>query len=270
MPELPEVETLRADLQHEIAGHAVVRADVPQARMTRGQGIDEIVSRTSGQRIRSVGRRGKFLLLQLESEDTLLLHRGMSGNLFLESQADPGAKHRHLSLELDDGRLLTLYDPRGFGVIQVLDASALTGRLASLGPEPLGPEFTVAYLADRWAKRTASVKPLLLNQSTVAGLGNIYTDESLWAAELHPTRPAGTLSTEEIERLHGQIRATLSDAIEHRGTTFSDALDLYKQPGTYQYHLRIFHRPACPRCNGPIQQTQIANRGTSICPTCQR
>ncbi|MBI4213418.1 MAG: bifunctional DNA-formamidopyrimidine glycosylase/DNA-(apurinic or apyrimidinic site) lyase [Chloroflexi bacterium] len=270
MPELPEVETLRADLDREILGHSFMQAEVIQSRMTRGQGLEEIAHRIRGQVVRAIGRRGKFLLVHLSSEDTLLLHRGMSGNILLELRRDPVKEHQHMSLELDDGRFLTVYDPRGFGEIRVLDPAAVAERLALMGPEPLGPAFSAEYLARRWASRTAPLKTLLLNQSMVAGLGNIYADECLWAAELSPSRPAGAVSLAELATLRHRIQEVLSEAIECRGTTFSDAMDLYGRPGTYQHHLQVFHRAACPRCRGQIQQIRVANRGTSLCPACQR
>ncbi|MSQ24185.1 MAG: bifunctional DNA-formamidopyrimidine glycosylase/DNA-(apurinic or apyrimidinic site) lyase [Chloroflexi bacterium] len=271
MPELPEVETLRVDLEREIRGRTLRRSAVLQERMTRGQPGASIVQRLKGQRVEALNRRGKYLLIQLCSTDTLLIHRGMSGNMVLSETSELAGPHGHLVMELDDGRWLTLYDPRGFGEIRVLTSEELEGRCARMGPEPLGPGFTADYLLARWSGRTAPLKALLLDQAMVAGLGNIYSDECLWAAGLHPTRPAGSVTRAEAERLQHEVQRVLTEAIAHRGTTFSDAFDLYGKPGSHGDHLKVFHRAPgpCPRCAGPLAQTRVSNRGTSFCPTCQ-
>lgn len=269
MPELPEVETLRRDLETEIRGQAIIRAELFQERMTRGQSAASITERLDRQQIVDVERRGKFLLLRLRSSDRLLIHRGMSGNLLIQEPSDLVRPHRHLALELNDGRYLAVYDPRGFGEIRILSDTQAEELSARLGPEPLGPTFTSDYLATRWATRTAPVKSMLLDQGMIAGLGNIYADECLWAARIHPSRHAGSLQRDELAVLQASIQTVLAEAIEFRGTTFSDALDLYGFPGGYQERLKIFHRDACPRCAAPVQQLRVASRGTSICPQCQ-
>lgn len=269
MPELPEVETLRRDLEFEVRGQSIIRAQVHQVRMTHGQPVAYIEEGLRGQQITAIERRGKFLLVRLRSSDRLLLHRGMSGNLLLQEQSELIRPHRHLSLELNDGRFLSVYDPRGFGEIRLLTAEQAAAHSARLGPEPLGPDFTAEYLAARWARRSAPTKALLLHQGMVAGLGNIYADECLWTAKLHPARPAGELKPEELRVLQASVQAVLAEAIEFRGTTFSDALDLHGKPGAYQEELKIFHRAACPRCGSPVHQTRVAGRGTSLCPACQ-
>lgn len=270
MPELPEVETLRADLEREIRGCRFAEVAVAQHRMTRGQEPQTIQRRLEGQLVESIGRRGKCLLIHLGSRDTLLLHRGMSGNLYLQLPSDPIGPHQRLAIELNDGRLLTLHDPRGFGELQVLTPAELEERCARLGPEPLGPDFTPEYVSRRFAGRAAPIKALLLDQRIVAGLGNIYVDESLWAARLYPGRPAGGVNESEAALLTEQIGLVLNQAIMWRGTTFSAARDLYRRDGNHGDRLGIFHRAICPRCGNPVAQTRIAGRGTSYCPVCQR
>ena len=269
MPELPEVETLRRDLESEIGGQAIMHAQVLQERMTRGQAGPYIEERLEGQQITAFERRGKFLLLRLRSTDRLLLHRGMSGNVVIQEPWDLIRPHLHLKLELNDGRYLAVYDPRGFGEMRVLSAPETEAFSERLGPEPLGPALTSAYLARRWAGRTAPVKAMLLDQRMIAGLGNIYADECLWGARLHPLRRAGSLVSEELAVLQASIQTILAEAIEFRGTTFSDAFDLHGLPGSYQEQLKIFHRPSCPRCGGAVVQMRVAGRGTSVCPSCQ-
>jgi formamidopyrimidine-DNA glycosylase len=273
MPELPEVETTRRDLEREVAGHRIAGASVWQTRMLGGQAPDTISARLAGRIVRNVERRGKFLFLCLDSDDALMIHRGMTGNLLLAAPREPALPHLHLTLELDDGRELRLHDPRGFGEIRMLSATEVADRWSRLGPEPLGPDFTVEYLAGQFGRRTALVKALLLNQAIVAGLGNIYVDEALWAARLHPTRRANTLVPAEVVNLHNAIVRLLTAAIELRGVTFNDHRDLYGEPGSYAPHLQVFHRAheLCPRtgCGEAIRLIRAAGRGSSICPACQ-
>jgi formamidopyrimidine-DNA glycosylase len=271
MVELPEVETMRIDLEREIVGCRVDRALVVQTRMLIAQDADELQRRVEGQAVVAVGRRGKFLLLALAGEDTLLLHRGMTGNLLLRDPNDPPDPHLHLALTLSDGRELRLCDHRGFGEIRVLDEAGVAALDARLGPEPLGPRFTAEYLATQLARRTALVKALLLNQTIVAGLGNIYADEALWAARVHPARRANTLTPCAAEALHAAVVRAVGEAIPRRGTTFSDYKDLYGRPGGNAAFLQVFHRAGqpCPRCGEAIRLIRAAGRGSSICPRCQ-
>jgi formamidopyrimidine-DNA glycosylase len=269
--ELPEVETMRRDLQRELAGRRVERAVVAQTRMLGGQDPEELRRRLEGRIVGDVARRGKFLLLSLDSGDVLLVHRGMTGNLFLKRPGDPPDAHLHLAAVLDDGRELRVCDHRGFGEVRVISAEQAEALSQRLGPEPLGPEFTAEYLAAQLARRTALIKALLLNQSIVAGLGNIYVDEALWAAKIHPERRANTLCSSEVEALQAAIVRVIGESIERRGTTFSDYKDLYGQPGGNSRHLHVFHRvnAPCPRCGTPIQMVRAAGRGSSVCLVCQ-
>ncbi len=271
MAELPEVETMRGDLEREIVGCRVERALVAQTRMLGTQDPDKLRHRVEGHMVTEVGRRGKFLLLGLTGGDTLLLHRGMTGNIFLRTPSDPPDIHLHLALTLADGRELRLCDHRGFGEIRVLDPAGVAALDARLGPEPLGPAFTADYLVGQLARRTALVKALLLNQAVVAGLGNIYADEALWAARLHPARRAHTVNQCEATALHAAVVRVVGESIPRRGTTFSDYKDLYGRPGGNAAFLQVFHRVGqpCPRCGQPIRLIRAAGRGSSICPSCQ-
>src|SRR4051812_29985873 len=193
MAELPEVETMRRDLEREVGGLRIDRAVVWQTRMRRAQTADEMERRLAGRSLRRLDRRGKFLLLGLDSGDPLLLHRGMTGNLFLRRPEDPPDLHLHLTLGFEDGRELRLTDHRGFGEMRVLEPDEVQELDQRLGPEPLGSAFTPEYLEAQFARRTALAKALLLNQAIVAGLGNIYADEALWEAGVHPERRANSL-----------------------------------------------------------------------------
>jgi len=271
MAELPEVETMRRDLEREVAGRRIVSTRIAQTRMLGGQSPEELTRRTDGVIIRAVSRRGKFLLLHLAPSDTLLVHRGMTGNLFLRDPSDVEDAHLHVGLTLDDGREVRVCDHRGFGEVRVLAEAEVDALRARLGPEPLRPEFTADYLTGQLARRTALVKALLLNQNLVAGLGNIYVDEALWTARIHPARRANTLGPIHVGALHAAIVDVLSESVVRRGTTFSDYKDLYGRPGGHSSFLRVFHRygEPCLRCHAPIQRIVAAGRGSSICPVCQ-
>ena len=289
MPELPEVETMRRDLEREVVGRRIERARVTrrphltsgndgsasgvlriwEARTGYGDRAEQLALRLEEQRIAAVGRRGKYLLLALDSGETLMIHLGMSGRLWLCGPDAEPDKHLFLTLVLDDGRELRLLDPRGFGEARVLtrgDADALNRRL---GPEPLSVEFSIDYLADQLRRRKAFIKPLLLNQTIVAGLGNIYVDESLWLARVHPLRRANTLQADESSAVHHAIIEVIGASIERRGTTFSDFRDLSGDPGLNGEYLWAYHRGHCRRCGDRIEITRVGGRGTSFCPACQ-
>ena len=290
MPELPEVETMRRDLEREILGRRIERARVTQrpmikptvdttgrdvlriweARTGYGDRATDLALRLDEQRITSVGRRGKYLLLDLDSGETLMIHLGMSGRLWLTSPEAEQEKHLFLTLALDDGRELRLTDARGFGEARVFTPDERAALERRLGPEPLAAEFTAGYLADQLARRKALIKPLLLNQTIVAGLGNIYVDESLWGARIHPLRRANTLARPEAHTLHDAIVEVIDAAVERRGTTFSDFRDLAGDPGLNGQYLWAYHRGECRRCGAPIEMTRVGGRGTSFCPACQR
>ena len=293
MPELPEVETMRRDLEREVVGRRIERARVwrreglsdgrpidvaPrvrriwQARTEQNTLEDGLALHLEEHTISSVRRRGKYLLLDLDSAEALMIHLGMTGHLWLSGRDDEPEKHHYLTLALDDGRELRLSDPRGFGEARALTRDEVEALWRRLGPEPLSPEFSAEYLAAQLARRKALIKPLLLNQTIVAGLGNIYVDEALWGARVHPLRRANTLAPAEGHAVHDAIVEVIGASIERRGTTFSDFRDLAGAPGRNRDYLQVFHRDdaPCPRCETPIQMMRVGGRGTSFCPTCQR
>lgn len=273
MPELPEVETMVRDLLPRVVGSTITQVEAPFEGSVVYPSFGEFTRRVTEQRIEGIGRRGKYAALHLASGDVLIIHRGMTGSLLLRSPADAMESHVRLILRLDTGAELRLNDPRKFGKVFVMEA---TGRERPLpwermGPEPLNGAFTVETLGQALAGRTGLLKPLLLNQRIVAGLGNIYVDEALFQAGIHPERRAGTLSRIEIERLHTAIREVLSAAIEGRGTTFDSYADIEGRAGQYQGRLQVFNRRGepCPRCCRPIEKSVVGGRGTHFCPHCQ-
>jgi formamidopyrimidine-DNA glycosylase len=217
-----------------------------------------------GQVIEDIGRRGKYLLLRLDT-DTLLFHLRMSGDLVLESTDEPPDIHRRLILDLDDGNRLAFNDTRKFGrVWLVSDPHKILG---SLGPEPLGTDFTTEVLFVGLNSRRRQIKPLLMDQSFLAGMGNIYVDEALHRAKIHPLTISNQLVREGSDQLWGSIRQVLEDGINRNGTSF----DWVYRGGDFQNYLRVYQRTgeACPECGTLIERIIVGQRGTHICPTCQ-
>jgi formamidopyrimidine-DNA glycosylase len=274
MPELPEVETMVRDLSSRIVGRTITDVDLPFPGEVSYPDPLEFQERVRGATITGIDRRAKYALFSLDSGDLLVVHRGMTGSLYLRDRDHPPDSHVRVAFDLDDGRQLRLNDPRKFGRVYLLDASGEERAFPwdRMGPEPLDVEFTAQVLEDRLRGRTALVKPLLLTQNVVAGLGNIYVDEALHLARIHPERRANTLDRDEIVRLHAAIVAVLGDAVERRGTTFDSYTDIEGRAGQFQNELRVFHRTGdpCPACGATIIKLVVGGRGTHICPDCQR
>jgi formamidopyrimidine-DNA glycosylase len=270
MPELPEVEYIARQLRTELVGRTIVGARVEWPRTVAPLDPEDFRARAVGERVTGIGRRGKHLLIALGSGDTLLVHRRMSGNLVFARPGEAVAYTR-ACFDLDDGRRLIFSDPRKFGRIGVTGPEELRVALAALGPEPLDDTFTAEELAARLAGQGRAIKAVLLDQRRVAGLGNIYADEALFRAGIHPTRPAAGLTTAEIAALRAAIQTVLLTGIEHGGTTFGRHRDVFDEAGTNVDHLLVYRRTGqpCVRCGTPIQRLVVAQRGTHFCPRCQ-
>lgn len=272
MPELPEVETITRSLREgspevpSILGEQVSTVNLLWQRTLAAPSPAEFAARLPGQRIESIRRRAKFLVLRL-SADHLLIHLRMSGDLRVEPETSaPLQPHDRLALDFASGRSLRFNDTRKFGRAWLTSSPA--DVLAGLGPEPLDPAFTPAVLAERLAGRRRLLKPLLLDQAFIAGLGNIYTDEALHTAGLHPLRLASSLTPAEIERLWAGIRAVLQEGIRRNGAS----IDWVYRGGDFQNHFRVYQRTGqpCPACGAPIQRILSGQRSTHFCPVCQR
>ncbi|MGB2951895.1 MAG: bifunctional DNA-formamidopyrimidine glycosylase/DNA-(apurinic or apyrimidinic site) lyase [Gaiellaceae bacterium] len=274
MPELPEVETIRIQLEPALVGRSLERVRILDERLTRPFGADGVAAELEGERVQAVDRRGKYLVVRFESGRALLVHLRMTGTL---SHAPGGISgddpYRRAVVTLDDRSDVAYRDVRRFGTWLLLEADEIEPYLeARLGAEPLDGAFTPAALAERLASRRAPVKAALLDQRTVAGMGNIYADEALWRAQVHPLRPAGELNEEEVQALHRGVRAALEAGIARRGATLRD----YRTPdgarGSMQDEFKVYGRAGepCPRCGTPIDRIRVAGRGTWYCPTCQR
>ena len=273
MPELPEVETVRRRLEPRLAGRTIRAARIDDERLVRPEPAAAVAARLDGVRIERLDRRGKHLLVRLGDGATLVVHLRMTGNLM--HGVDPATlTHVRAVLELDDGSLLVYTDLRRFGTFTVLegDEEADAYLDARLGVEPLGPDFGEPSLRRAFTGRTAPVKALLLDQRVVAGIGNIYADEALHRARIHPLAPAGSLSTVALGRLAGAVREVLELGIAAQGASISD----YRTPdggfGSMQERFQVFDRQGrpCPACGREIVKIRVAGRGTHTCPGCQR
>ena len=279
MPELPEVETVARGLRGVLPGKSITGA-----RIGKSDFIDDVAALERllpGARISAVRRHGKFLLLDLESPSAeprslcLLIHLGMTGRLVVCPPDAPIAPHTHVFFALDDGSELRYTDIRRFGKMRLL-VDGVNGAngggdavLAALGADPL--EASEAEFAGRMRGRRARIKALLLDQRVLRGMGNIYTDESLWRARIHPMRLGANLSGEEMRRLYRAVRDVLAEAIRFRGSSVSDYVDSSGQPGWFQQRHRVYRRAGkkCFRCGGTIGRATVAGRSSYFCPRCQ-
>jgi formamidopyrimidine-DNA glycosylase len=271
MPELPEVETVVTELRPHLVGRRILAADVLWERTLAAPDLPAFAGRLVGRGITGLGRRGKHLLFSLDSGDTLIIHLRMTGRLEIVPGDSPvrAGPHARAWFDLSGGECLVFTDARKFGRIWLAEDPAEV--LGALGPEPLNWDFDADRLAGRIRRRRVAVKALLLDQAVVAGIGNIYADEALFLAGIHPLRPGMSLSDGEIERLHAAIRQVLQEAISQQGTTLRDYRPPYGLEGAYQHQLRVYQQTGrpCPRCGAPIQRIRVTQRSTHFCPRCQ-
>ena len=275
MPELPEVETVRRDLADLIVGRRISAVGVLLDKMVRGSSVEEFESSLIGQTVVDVGRRAKLLLLHLD-DHYLMFHLKMSGRLIYQDSAESLVKHTHIVFSFDNGFDLRFIDMRQFGFARVIPGAALDDapELAALGPEPLDPSFSrekfQALVASK-AESKRSIKGVLLDQSFISGIGNLYADEILHEARVDPARTVGSISPSEAGKVYRAMRSILIAAIEQRGTSFDLYVDARGRRGRYLDRLKIYGRAGepCATCGGPVVKVRIAGRGTHFCPRCQ-
>jgi formamidopyrimidine-DNA glycosylase len=272
MPELPEVETVRRRLAPLLTGRRFERVEISDPRLVRPYEPDEVAAELQGERVASVERRGKYLIVRFETDRVLLIHLRMTGSLRHSANGLDDDPHRRALVRLDDGSDVAYRDVRRFGTWLLLEPGRLDAYLAPrLGEEPLDAPFTATRLGQLLARRRAPVKAALLDQRTLAGMGNIYVDEALWRAKIHPLRPAESLELNELRRLHRAVRTSLEHGLARQGSTLRD----YKLPdgasGSMQHEFKVYGRGGepCDRCGTPIAKIRVAGRGTWFCPTCQ-
>ncbi len=287
MPELPEVETVVRQLEPELEGHRIEQLEVLDARWSRPVPPEELGEAVGGARIEGLGRRGKYILMRLDGERTLVMHLRMTGNLVLrqggemldlsqgrrlyESERSTEERHLRARFVLEDGRELWFTDPRRFGEAFLIDDAGLAERFSKLGIEPFSPEFTPRALGEMAAGRTAPLKSFLLDQAGVAGVGNIYADEALFRAKLHPLSPAGSMKPEHLEGLRNGVIAALEAGIDAGGSSIDDYRDARGEKGTMQNEFLVHTREGeeCLRCDGTIVRIVVGGRSTYFCPGCQ-
>lgn len=265
MPEGPEVETYRTRLEPRLLGRTFSRVRVHDHRLTLPIDPAEVEAELTGERVAAVERRGKYLVVRFDSGLALVVHLRMTGGF-----PEAPTTHERATIDLDDGTGISYRDVRRFGTWHVLAPAELEQYLGlRLGPEPLGPRFTTRFLRDRFARRRAPLKAVLLDQRVVAGIGNIYADEALWHARLHPLRSASELGPEEIAALRRGVRLALRRGIQRQGANLGDGA--YPQ-GSMQDEFRVYGRAGepCRRCRTPLEKTRVAGRSTHYCPNCQR
>jgi formamidopyrimidine-DNA glycosylase len=274
MPELPEVETVVRGLRAAVLGRCI--AGVRLGKTDFIENPAQLAARLPGKRIAAIERYGKFISLQLkneghaEAEACLAIHLGMTGQIVVRRPEDAVAPHTHVFVSLDDGREIRYTDMRRFGRIRLLSGPLAAGMRKRLGQDPL--EVSAEEFRTLLGGRRTMIKALLLDQHALRGMGNIYVDESLWRARVHPRRRAVTLAAKQVDQLFRAIQHVLRAAIEHRGSSISDYLDAEGQPGTYQQRHRVYQREGrpCARCRMKIRRVIVAGRSSYFCPRCQR
>ncbi len=266
MPELPEVETIKNELLPWIMGQTFTQVTIFDAELVPGSSTEEFRHKLIRQAIQSLERRGKYLIFNLANQ-ALIMHFRMTGVLLLNPKGID--RYTRAVFRLSNGSQLVFIDRRRLGVMRLVENVATV--VGKLGPEPLDESFTPKILAQRLSQRHIPIKAALLDQSVIAGIGNMYADEALFAAKIHPLKKAHTLSTQEIQSLHRSIREVLCAAIGNKGASVDTYVLPDGQIGTAHFHFQVAHRGGepCPVCHTPIQRTLVRNRGTYFCPNCQ-
>lgn len=273
MPELPEVETVKRTLEPHLQGKKIIAVEIYHPGVIAFPGVDEFCKLIEGKTIQSLGRRGKYLIIQLSGGYYLVAHLRMTGRLVLAGESDPLASHTHIIFALSKGLYLHWVDTRRFGRLYLAekDTAAFVAGLNKLGAEPLDDSFDRETLAAICSGRQRPLKQILLDQQLLAGIGNIYADEMLFLAGLSPMRPGESLSRDEIDRLYEAMQAVLQQGIANQGTSIKDYVDGFGQRGKNQDFLKVYGRAGkpCTRCGTVLVKKKIGGRSTCYCPLCQ-
>ncbi|KRK97914.1 formamidopyrimidine 5-formyluracil 5-hydroxymethyluracil DNA glycosylase [Secundilactobacillus odoratitofui DSM 19909 = JCM 15043] len=273
MPELPEVETVRKGLTRLVEGATIKTVDVLYEKMVSPRS-STFQQQLAGKKIERIDRRGKYLLFRFNDKLTMVSHLRMEGKYDVQPTGTPLTKHTHVVFHLTDGRDLRYTDTRKFGRMQLLETGTetqLVPGLTKMGPEPTEDTLTFDYMKQIFAKSKKAIKPLLLDQNEIAGLGNIYVDETLWMSRIHPLQPANSIPDYQIRQLRSNIIKEINRAIEGHGTTVHSFSTAFGEAGEFQNHLNVYGRKGepCVRCDTPIEKIKVAQRGTHFCPACQ-
>ena len=272
MPEMPEVETVRRGLIENVQGRKITHVEIRYPNLITGD-VEQFIEFVTGSTIQGIGRRAKFLLIHLDNGYTIISHLRMEGKYRIS--ADPSAidKHSHAIFSLDNGQKLIYNDVRKFGRMQLWNTDDLANNksIAKLGPEPLSKEFTFANLKPRIVRHRKDIKTVLLDQTVMSGLGNIYVDEILWKVKIHPETPADHLSDLDIQNIIEASKTEMQNAIAAGGSTIRSYLDANGHKGNMQNSLKVYgkEKTPCPRCGTEIVKIKVGGRGTHFCPHCQ-
>jgi len=273
VPELPEVQTVVNDLiAAKLVGQVILKVEIRWLKIIAEPDAEKFATEIQNRKITAIARRGKFIIIELEPVKFLLVHLRMSGKFSLAAPDYPISKHEHLIFTLNDGRQLRYHDTRKFGRFWLVNQPEKV--IGKLGVEPLSADFTVEILTENLRKHHRQIKPFLLDQTIIAGLGNIYADEALWEAGIHPLRRADSLNDQEIASLHQAISKVLRQGLANQGTSLGNGKSNFQsvvQRARNQEALKIFRRTgqACPRCGATIERLKVGQRSTHICPHCQ-
>ncbi|MGF7186216.1 formamidopyrimidine-DNA glycosylase [Desulfitispora alkaliphila] len=273
MPELPEVETVRKSLEQVVVGKRIESADIFLDKIVKCDN-SEFISHISDKKIINIDRRGKYLLINLEDNLTIVIHLRMTGRLTAVPASVDREKYTHLVLYLDDGSELRFADMRQFGTVNLINTGnyETIHGLWTLGPEPLADEFTLEIFKERMKRRKTKVKQVLLNQQVVAGIGNIYADEILFEAGINPERSVDQLSHSELTKLHESIKNVIAKGVKYRGTSIKDYVDGFGVKGEFQNYLCVYGQGGqpCPKCGREISKIKVGGRSTHYCSKCQK
>ena len=274
MPELPEVETIRRQLAPSVEGRTIERLEILDPRWCAPAATEDVAQAVAGRRVEGLSRRGKYLVWELEGERFAVMHLRMTGTLLLARAGETAERpHLRVRIDLDSGERVLFCDPRRFGTgVVLLERAAFEAHLAPrVGVEPLGPDFTAAALRAMVEGRRAPVKAFLLSQERIAGVGNIYADEALFTAGIHPLRPVGTLKPKQLLALRDAVVGTLEAGIAAKGATIDDFRHADGARGAFQDAFQVHRRAGepCPRCGTPVKKLRAAGRGTYVCERCQ-
>lgn len=273
MPELPEVETICRGLEGSIIGARIEKVRLLAPVLVRNGDPGRFRRKVQGKRIEAVARRGKYLIVRFDSGDHLVIHLKMSGSLLLVDGKKRREKTTRAIFSLDDGRKLLFNDTRKFGELYAVSHPSDVSGIARLGPEPLSAQFTLGCFRKMLERRTSKIKPLLMDQTFIAGIGNIYANESLHLAQIHPERKASSFTPAEVAGLYRMLRKVLRRAIRLQGTSFDSFYrDASGRPGRFAEELAVYGRDGeeCARCGSEINRSEVGGRGTFYCPECQR
>lgn len=275
MPELPEVETIVQGLKAPLCNKKIENVFVRDERIVGyPDNLKDFKNKLEGYDIISLGRRGKYIIIEISSGKLLIIHLRMTGQLLIKARGEEIVKHTHIILQLDNSTDLRFNNVRKFGRMYLIDPDKpeQAGGLANLGPEPLTAEFTADKLKEIIKDRSTSIKNILLNQQLIAGIGNIYCDEALFRSGIRPDRPVDKLTDQEIEKLHLEINQVIAAGIKFNGTTFSDYVNAMGEEGSFQKELMVYNRSGenCQYCDCQIEKAKVAGRSSHYCPNCQQ